>query len=114
MAMTDLRVLSAKAALNKMFSGHYFDICTVDKVIKMFEVVPDPEVMKVLNTLHCVHYNTMDRELYRALPSLVQQALNGTPVFQFEVVEQTSNLPLLSVQTPRKGLIARLLGQRDS
>lgn len=112
--MADLRLLAAKAALNKMFSSHRFDICTVRELAKMFDVVPESNAMSILESLHCVQYSTMDRELYRALPSLVQQALSGTPVFRFEVVEETPNQPLLTVQSPRKGLMARILGHKDS
>jgi len=83
--MTDLRVLTAKAALNKMFKGNHFSICPIRELADMFCIRPDPEAMSILAPLHCVDYKDMPQELHDALPDLVKQALSGTPIFQFEV-----------------------------
>lgn len=83
--MDDLKQQAAVAALNKMMAKGYFDICTIDSLAKLFDVVPDPDAYAILRAVHCVHYNAMPRELYANLPALIQRVLGGEPVFQFEI-----------------------------
>lgn len=83
--METMKSLAAMTALNKMFKAGHFSICTVEQVAKLLDVIPDREAMLILRPLHCVDYADMPRELYKELPAIVQQALQGTPVYQFEV-----------------------------
>lgn len=57
--MTDLKMLAAQAALQKMFDQDYFSICTIDNIAKMMGVKPNREAYQILHTLHCVDYNQM-------------------------------------------------------
>lgn len=74
---TALKLLATQAAIEKMFSGSYFDICTIDNVVKMMGLKPDREAYQILRTLHCVHYNQMPRELIEELPMLIHRVLTS-------------------------------------
>lgn len=114
--MTDLKHQAALAALNKMMRDGHFSICTIDNIAKMLDVIPDPAAYATLRPLHCVDYSDMPRELYASLPTLIQQALSGAPVFQFQLSQpEPLNLTLGAGQrgepatiesaTPRRGLL---------
>ncbi|MFK2904540.1 hypothetical protein ISP17_11240 [Dyella ginsengisoli] len=83
--MIDLKQQAALTALNEMMRGKHFSICTLDKVADLLNVHPDPEAYRTLRALHCIDYAAMPRDLYASLPSLIQQALSGREVFQFDV-----------------------------
>jgi hypothetical protein len=106
---TDLQQLAALAALNKMMAGGYFDICTIDKIAKMFGVMPEQEAYTSLRALHCVHFDKMPRELYASIPALIQQALNGCQVFQFDL-RASPEIPMITgiVEQKKAPLLRRL------
>lgn len=79
--MLDLKLLAAEAALKKMVHGDYFDICTIDKIVKLLNIKPDREAYQILSTLHCIHYNQMRPELLQALPDLISTVLRS-PTFE--------------------------------
>lgn len=107
MDLKDIKALSAMTALNEMFKGKHFSICTVNECATLFGVVPDRECMEILRPLHCVDYAAMPRELYTQLPGLVQQALQGTPVYQFEMKMQQPDATFALEQKP--SFLRRLL-----
>ena len=86
--MNNLKTLTALTALNNMLAKGFFDICTVNNVAKMLEVDPLGEAHTILQTLHCIHFNTMPAELRNAIPRLVQECLGVAPIFQFENLER--------------------------
>lgn len=92
--MEDLRILTAKVALNKLFKQGHFSICVVRELAELFNVLPNPEAMRLLQPLHCINYADMPAELYTKLPEIVQTALAGTPVFQFEVRKEDAKFAL--------------------
>lgn len=61
--MNAFQTAAAKTALKHMFEKDYYDICTVDKLIKMTGCHPDRKDYQALNALHCVHFNEMDSDL---------------------------------------------------
>ncbi len=75
--MKYIQQLAAEAALKKMQDAGFFDLCTIDAIIKARGVVPDPDAYKTLRLLHCVHFKDMKRELLEALPVLLRMVLNG-------------------------------------
>ena len=107
--MADLKQQAAVVALNKMMAGGHFNVCTVREIAEMFGVMPDPEPMGVLKTLHCVDFNKMPRELYASLPALIQAALSGAKAFQFDlrVGPEMPMLPMV-IDQPRRGLLRRI------
>ncbi len=112
--MTDIRQITALAALNTMLKQKHFSICTIRELVTMFDVVPDAEAMKVLTPLHCVNYADMPPELYAALPSIIERALSGSPLFQFELKREAERPTLVIEGQKKPGLIQRPLGRSTS
>jgi len=73
--VTEIQRLVAEAALAKMVSKGYFDICTIDAICKAWNQQPNAEAYALLRPLHCVEYNTMPAALRQQLPALINQAL---------------------------------------
>jgi hypothetical protein len=46
-------------ALNKMFKGGHFDICTIDTCLKMTNSIADAETYRIMRTVHCVDFKDM-------------------------------------------------------
>ncbi|EIL99109.1 hypothetical protein [Rhodanobacter thiooxydans] len=99
--MDDIKQQVAITALNKMMSQGHFSICTIDQIAKMLDITPDPEAYAVLRPLHCIDYATMPRDLYARLPDLIQAALSGQKVFQFELRSPPAT-QLVLIQGPAK------------
>lgn len=74
--MSDIKVLAAEAALQKMLKGGHFSICTIDKIVDMLSIKPAREEYDILRTLHCVDYNQMQPELLEHLPTLIMRVLD--------------------------------------
>ncbi|MET3652509.1 hypothetical protein [Dyella japonica] len=111
--MDNVRQMAAMAALNKMLRQGHFSVSVVRDIASMFDIVPDPEAMAILKPLHCVDYAEMPRELYAALPGLVQKALSGSPIFQFELKHGPEPLALAAGAGRGRGLFRKLLGGAD-
>lgn len=109
--MTDLKQMTAITALNTMMRSRNFSICTIREIAAMLDVTPDREAMSVLTNLHCVDYSAMPKELVASLPALIQKALSGHDVFQFEL-KKRDDFPMLSPQVEEKprGLLQRVFG----
>lgn len=67
-------------ALQKMFNGGYFDICTVDKCLKLAGVIAPKREYDLLHALHCVHFRDMPPELARRVPDMITACFNGLPI----------------------------------
>jgi len=61
--MNAFQIEAAKTALKHMFEKEYFDICAVDKLIKLTGCHPDRNDYQALSVLHCVHFNEMSDDL---------------------------------------------------
>ena len=55
------------AALSKMFTGGYFDICTIDKCLKLTRSIPNGHDYDCLSALHCVHWKDMSPDLRKTV-----------------------------------------------
>lgn len=75
--MSDIKMLTVQAALRKLTEQSYFDICAIDKIVKLLDVKPDADAYAILNTLHCVDYNKMPAELLAALPDVIMKVLKS-------------------------------------
>jgi len=95
--MTYLEELAAQAALNKMFRGGYFSICTLDDVLKMGSIIPDRKAYAILHTLHCVDFKDMPDELRSEIPELIRQCLGIATIFQFDSLKQKT-ITISSIQ----------------
>lgn len=61
--MSEIDIRIAQTALKKMFEGNYFCICTIDKIIEMTGCIPDKQNYNRLSTLHCIHWNEMEKDV---------------------------------------------------
>lgn len=98
MMMDDIKMMAAEAALRKMVSDQYFDICVVDSIVKMMGLVPNRDVYSVLKTLHCVHYNRMPDRLLKQLPELISAVL-ASPAFdasRINIIYSSGGIRLVS------------------
>jgi hypothetical protein len=86
----EIKMMAAQAALRKMVEGNYFDICTIDNIVKMLDVKPDRDTYQILHTLHCVHYNQMPAALLERLPELIHTVLTS-PAFDASRINVVSN-----------------------
>lgn len=110
----DAVTLIAVTALNRMFEGDHFSICTVRDVAAMLRVIPDDDAMRQLKPLHCVNWCQMPRELRKQVPLLIQRALSGDQKFRFELAGESSQA--LNVidgsRYTRRPLLTRIFGDR--
>jgi hypothetical protein len=72
---------AAVLALKKMFTQNYFDICTIDSLVKASGVLVPPETYAAWRLLHCVHYDTMSPEFRAALMEQVIETFKAGPAF---------------------------------
>ena len=57
--MTEFEKQACAIALKKMFQGRYFDICTVDNLLKITGAIPPKADYNALHALHCVDWSDM-------------------------------------------------------
>lgn len=104
MNVEQLQTLAVVASLNKMLKSSYFDICTVDSIMKILQLPADGEVYDILRTLHCVHYAQMPKELREAIPEMLQSVMGVSPTYKFQNLDSV----VLDV-SPYKTQTAKLL-----
>jgi hypothetical protein len=115
--MADPKVMIAATALNKMFRGNHFSICTVTEVASMLGIHPEAEAMRMLQPLHCVHWSDMPPELRNQVPALVEQALaGGFQAFQVQILQPGSSALAVIDASPatRRPLMRRIFGGRSN
>ncbi len=88
--MNDFHIAAAKTALRHMFEKEYYDICTVDKLIKMTGCHPDRNDYQALSALHCVHFSEMDKDL-RQMVYLKTIQIFDNEGFSLELIEGLFN-----------------------
>lgn len=111
--MTDTKALVAAAALNKMFKGSHFSICTIDSVAAMLGVHPEKQAYDLLRPLHCVDWSAMPIELRNQVPVLIEQALaGGFTAFEVSIAPQGNQALQVIDATPqtRRPLLRRIFG----
>lgn len=67
-----------QTAVASLFEKNWFDICTLDKLLKIIGARESGEAYKMLHALHCVHYDKMPPELRSRIPELVNECLRQT------------------------------------
>lgn len=71
--MNDLKQLAAATAIKDMFERGWLNICAVDKIGEMLAInVKNSEYYPILHTLHCVHFNRMDKTLRESIPLMLK------------------------------------------
>lgn len=79
--MSDIQNKVIEAALRKMFSRGYLDICTIDKCLKLQGMPQSGKAYDMLHALHCVHFADMDRDLARAAQGMIAEVLGMVAEF---------------------------------
>lgn len=83
--MDAVKAMAVNVALKNMFSRGYFDICTINKILKLTNVVPRSEDYDLLNALHCCDFKDMPPELLQGLPVIVQRVIGSEQlVFEYK------------------------------
>lgn len=103
--VTELEVELIRTALRKMKTKGYFDICTIDAILKITGGIPNSRDYDQLRLLHCVHYSDMSPKLAQSLPAMIKKVIES-PTFEFEfvtrqeiqlnVIENTNVTPIKS------------------
>jgi hypothetical protein len=57
--MDSMKKEATRLALVNLFKGTSFNICTIDNLMKLNNIIPDPEVYNMLKVLHCINYSEM-------------------------------------------------------
>lgn len=109
MTLDQVKQQAAITSLNTMMKKGWLDICAIKSIATMLEVQLEPKAHAILQPLHCVHFSDMPRELYAQIPVLIQQALCGAEIFQFES-RKTEPLPIV-LGSHRPKLLARVFGK---
>lgn len=92
----ELKALAALTALNAMFAGGHFNICTIDRAAKLLAVHVEPEAYNLLHALHCVNWKDMPPDLRAEIPRLVQQTLSqGGHTFRFDSPGSASGVAMV-------------------
>lgn len=104
----------ALVALNNMFKGNHFSICTIDSVCKVLSVVPNGAIYNQLRALHCVDWKDMPRSLYQQIPDMIKQCISEGATHRFYLAddEPTGVTGSVAKQT-REGTLV-LEGPRES
>ena len=97
--MTEIQILVVKTALKKMMTGGYFDICTIDNILKLSGGIPRESEYQLLRTLHCVYFKEMPAALLAELPKIIQRVIES-PSMEF-IIDVSSSGEYKSVTFPR-------------
>lgn len=75
--MPETQQLVLRTATRKLFDKRYFDICTVDTLMKLIGTTAPTHAYTQLRALHCVDYADMPQDLRERIPHLVRECLAG-------------------------------------
>jgi len=85
--MNDFQRMAATTALKDMFeNSNHFNVCVVDKLLKLTGCIPDKKDYQALSLLHCVSWVDMEPEL-RQMVQLKTMQMFDTPGFNLEAIE---------------------------
>lgn len=72
--------LVIEAALNKMFKGSHFSICTIETVLELLNIPRGGRDYERLRAIHCVYYADMSEELKQTMMTLIGRVLSVPPI----------------------------------
>ena len=91
-----------QTALKDMFKGGHFNICNIDKCLKIAGTVADQETYEMLSALHCVDFKAMGIDVRQWCFEATLNLFDNTG-FDLEMVNgvlQQKNLMEEGVKTP--------------
>lgn len=74
-ALPETKRLVVQTAVTKLFENKWFDICTLDKLLRVIGAREGGQAYDMLHSLHCIHYDKMPPELRARIPELVNECL---------------------------------------
>lgn len=75
--MDEFHAMALEESVNKLFRKEWFDICTLDDIIKLSGVTPNHTVYQQLRAFHCKHYSDMSPKLKQLIEQKVVECLKG-------------------------------------
>ena len=81
-----------QTAVRDLFDKDWFDICVLDKLLKVIDARKAGPAYDMLRLMHCVHYDKMPPDLRDRIPHLVNECLR-----QKENVVEASDIALQGV-----------------
>lgn len=72
------------SVLSKIQSKSYFDVCSVDKLAELHNVVIPSDIQRFMSALHCVDWNTMTSETRDYLMAVLVKTFEA-PIKQSEL-----------------------------
>jgi len=79
---------TVRIALKKMFKDGHFNICTIDKCIRISGIHVPKEEYDCWSALHCVDYKKMEVNFQKELFESVIFRFAQIPVFDFEKLDK--------------------------
>lgn len=83
--MNDFHKKATTTALKSMFDGNHYNICAVDKCLKLTGCIPNKKDYLALSALHCVDFSDMDKDL-RNMVLMKTMQLFEEPGFDTELL----------------------------
>lgn len=95
--LDDFQKQAVVIALKKMFQGNYFDICTVDRCLKITGSIPPTTDYNALHAMHCVHWSDMPAGFRHQVFEKTLELFNHTvfPIEKISLSAALSNLKAL-------------------
>ena len=99
-------------ALKKMFKSSYFDICTIDKCLRISNIIPSANNYDCLSALHCIHWKDMSSGLRQEVFDKVIEMFQGRQI-DFSILdmmfdENTSSFIPKTVEKKKTSSLRRL------
>jgi len=74
-ALPETKQLIVQTAVKDLFEKDCFDICVLDKLLKIIDARKAGPAYDMLRLMHCVHYDKMPADLRDRIPHLVNECL---------------------------------------
>ena len=71
--MTPIKQQILKLALKTMLKKNHFDICTIDKQLKITGITPNQEDYDLMHSLHCISYSEMNDDIRNWLLNTIEK-----------------------------------------
>jgi hypothetical protein len=110
--MEDMIKETCRLALRTMFNNEYFSICTIDSLIKLTNIIPDPNSYKIMQALHCTRFDVMETEFRNKLLKMVIDLFKSDG-FDLEEIDKVYASKIIDISDnsseKKKSIISRLL-----
>lgn len=84
----NVKTLICVTKLEAIFENNFFDICSIDALVKMMGITIPSETYKKLRALHCIYYDKMPSELHNWLYETVTNLFTDSSISLSERFKQ--------------------------